>query len=563
MVTLFCFIVFIVALTMVISFLLRNKNVDTLFILFSIVVMINCMGRYMLVSSKSLEMALCANVFLYFGASFSPLLAIFVLARLCNHKIPKLIKYFLTSYSTLIMLLVLTIGKSGIYYANVELAFGNGYSYLVKTYGPLHALYPIMLLIYFVIMIFYTITAFRKRNELSFRLIATLCSITSCIILMYILERITKSNVSFLSLGYLIGISLLINHFDRVNIYDMSSNLANTIDKMKEYGYIVFDDKFRYINANSFAKEIFPEINSLTVDHIVSDTDTPFYLKIVKPLYSLSSDSSDKNNLEINNRYFEINIRKISTHRKAHLGYLIELIDRTLERNYYKTIEDYNLSLKNEVAKKTADILHIKDMLVLGMADMVENRDNNTGGHIKQTSAVIKIFSEELQKHKDEFTFDDSFLQMVEKAAPMHDLGKIGIDDAILKKPGKYTPEEFEVMKTHTVKGARIVENILQNVENDEFVTIAKNIAHYHHEKWNGAGYPKQLSGEDIPLEARIMALADVFDALVSKRCYKEAFSYDEAFGIIENSLGRDFDPRLGRIFIECRTQLQALYDSY
>ena len=145
----------------------------------------------------------------------------------------------------------------------------------------------------------------------------------------------------------------------------------------------------------------------------------------------------------------------------------------------------------------------------------------------------------------------------------MHDLGKIAIDDAVLRKPGKYTDEEFSQMKKHAEEGAKIVENILQGVEDDSFVQIAKNIAHYHHEKWNGKGYPLGLAGENIPIEARIMALADVFDALVSKRCYKEAFSYDKAFCIIEESLGEHFDPELGRIFVECRPELEALYDQY
>lgn len=188
------------------------------------------------------------------------------------------------------------------------------------------------------------------------------------------------------------------------------------------------------------------------------------------------------------------------------------------------------MSLEKQVSEKTAHILHIKDMMVLGMADMVESRDSNTGGHIKRTSGVIKVFSDKLKSHSDKLHIDEAFLQQIVKAAPMHDLGKIAIDDAVLRKPGKYTEEEYTEMKRHTVEGARIVENILRGVEEDDFVQIAKNIAHFHHEKWNGQGYPLGLSKTEIPIEARIMALADVFDALVSKRCYKEAFSYDEAF---------------------------------
>ena len=563
MVTIFYFIVFVLALVMTASFLIRNKKVDSLFILFSILVTVNCLGRYMLAASDNLDMAIWANKFLYVGGCFSPLLTVFVLARLCNQKIPRFLKMFMIFYASVVMCLVMTIGKSDIYYHSVELAHGQGYNYLVKTYGPLHILYPIMMLMYAIIMVVYLVYAIKKRKQLSFRIVVTISISCFSIIIMYILERATGSNISFLSVGYLIGIALLINYFDRVNIYDMSSNIVNSIEKMKEYGYIVFDDKYRYISANNYLKEIFPEINDWSVDCEAPESDSYFNREVVQYLYKWDETESGNKTIQVNDRFFELNIREISYGKKEYVGYLIEFIDRTLEKKYYNTIEDYNVSLEKEVKEKTANILYIKDMMVLGMADMVESRDNNTGGHIKRTSAVIKIFSTYLKKYCDNFGFDDIFLQKIEKAAPMHDLGKIAIDDAVLRKPGKYTDEEFSQMKKHAEEGAKIVENILQGVEDDSFVQIAKNIAHYHHEKWNGKGYPLGLAGENIPIEARIMALADVFDALVSKRCYKEAFSYDKAFCIIEESLGEHFDPELGRIFVECRPELEALYDQY
>lgn len=155
-----------------------------------------------------------------------------------------------------------------------------------------------------------------------------------------------------------------------------------------------------------------------------------------------------------------------------------------------------------------------------------------------------------------------SFCESMIKAAPMHDLGKIAVDDAILRKPGKFTDEEYEIMKSHSAAGAKIVANVLQEVDDLEFKQIAVNVAHYHHEKYDGKGYPCGLKGEEIPFEARIMALADVFDALVSKRCYKDSFSYDKAFQIIEESLGTHFDPLLGKAFIACRENLEALYNN-
>ena len=144
----------------------------------------------------------------------------------------------------------------------------------------------------------------------------------------------------------------------------------------------------------------------------------------------------------------------------------------------------------------------------------------------------------------------------------MHDLGKITIDDRILRKPGRLTKEEYDIMKTHSEAGAKMVETILADVEDENFVDVAVNIARHHHEKWDGSGYPNGLSGEDIPLEARIMAIVDVYDALVSKRCYKEKMSFEEANKVILDSMGTHFDPALRKYFEEARPEIEEYYKS-
>ena len=147
-------------------------------------------------------------------------------------------------------------------------------------------------------------------------------------------------------------------------------------------------------------------------------------------------------------------------------------------------------------------------------------------------------------------------------AAPMYDLGKVAIDDAVLRKPGRFNVDDREIMKTHAEKGANIIEKLLSDVKDSYFVSVAKNMALYHHERWDGKGYPEQRSGEDIPMEARIMALADVYDALVSKRCYKERMSFREARDVILASMGKQFDPHLKDSFLECQDQLMDYYCS-
>ena len=286
MVTVFYFIVFIFALVLTGSFLVRNKNVDSVFILFSILVTINCFGRYMLATAENLEMAIWANKFMYIGGAYAPLLTVVVLAKLCNVKLPRLLITIMTAYSTLIVLLVMTIGKYGIYYKQVELGYGNGYNYLIKTYGPLHALYPIMMIIYTIIMFFYVIYALKSRKQISFRTVITISITSFSIMFLYILERATGTKISFLAIGYLIGIAIVIKYFERINMYDMSSNIVSYIEKINEYGYMVFDDKYRYVNSNSLAKELFPEIKEWVVDKKVPVSDSYVYNEIIEYLNS-------------------------------------------------------------------------------------------------------------------------------------------------------------------------------------------------------------------------------------------------------------------------------------
>lgn len=205
-------------------------------------------------------------------------------------------------------------------------------------------------------------------------------------------------------------------------------------------------------------------------------------------------------------------------------------------------------------------LMKLQDNIILGMANLIENRDGDTGEHIKRTSQYVEMLA---RKAKEEGLYPeiltDEYIELLVKAAPMHDVGKISVPDRILQKPGKLTDEEFEQMKRHAPEGGRIVREVFEDVEDEEYIEIAAQVASYHHEKWDGNGYADGLSGEDIPLSARIMALADVFDALVSKRCYKDAMSYDKAFQIIEESAGSHFDPKLTEVFLGMRENIIEL----
>lgn len=227
-------------------------------------------------------------------------------------------------------------------------------------------------------------------------------------------------------------------------------------------------------------------------------------------------------------------------------------------------LETNKEELQEEVERKTAEILkqnkhlkYLQEQTILGMANIIESRDSETGEHVKRTSRYVELlanaardfgyYQEQLNAH---------YIEILKKVAPMHDIGKIAVSDTILQKPARLTTDEFEKIKIHTTEGEKIIREVLGKIESEEYVQVAIDVAKGHHEHWDGTGYPNHLKGEAIPLGARIMAIADVFDALISPRCYKKALSADAAFEIIRNSSGSHFDPILADLFLKMKDEV-------
>lgn len=209
------------------------------------------------------------------------------------------------------------------------------------------------------------------------------------------------------------------------------------------------------------------------------------------------------------------------------------------------------------------ELKHYHHEMVMGFATLVENKDDNTGGHIRRSSAYAILIAEKLRKNdRYRSLITKDYLTNLEQAAPMHDIGKVGIPDAILQKPGKLTDDEYEKMKEHPIIGAKIIKDTFGHLYNDEYESMAYQVALHHHEKWNGKGYPTGLSGTDIPLCARIMAVADVFDAVSAKRCYRDAMPLEECYNIIMKGRGEDFDPDIVDVFMENKDRVEEIYYS-
>ena len=421
----------------------------------------------------------------------------------------------------------------------------------------MHTIHYIYLSLIIASILYVVIKSFNNKANVPFKTSLAVSAILFINILTFFLEKIINSSYELIGLAYILSEIILLFLFKKMRLYDVSMLTTSSLDNDKFYGFIVLDHHHHYLGANKTIKEWFPEVNKINIDHHINDSSI-----FLKSIHDFSKTNKKQDTIiKQNEKYYKLDYQILYNTRKTKiLAYIIICSDDTKNQQYLSLLNNYNEKLEAEVLLKTKHLKEIQNDIILSMANIVENRDLNTGGHIKRTSDCIKIFVPEIKK-SGLYSYSDDFYNDVIMAAPLHDFGKIAIPDSILNKQGKFTDEEYNIMKLHPIKGAKIVGEILQSSEDEYFRKIAVNIAYYHHEKYDGSGYPSKLKGEEIPFEARIMALADVFDALVSKRCYKEKYSYEKAFNIISESLGTHFDPTLGKIFLNCRDDLIAYYD--
>jgi cyclic di-GMP phosphodiesterase len=228
-------------------------------------------------------------------------------------------------------------------------------------------------------------------------------------------------------------------------------------------------------------------------------------------------------------------------------------------------LRDQNAYLEAEVRRRTAEVTAVQEVTIHALASLAETRDSDTGNHIRRTKYFVRLLAEKVRDNPRFSDFlDEQMIDVLFKSAPLHDIGKVGIPDKILLKPGRFEPHEFEVMKTHTTLGQEAIVRAEQELGLEvPFLKHAKDIALYHQEKWDGTGYPEGLAGEQIPISARIMAVADVYDALVSRRVYKKAMSHEKAVGIMIEGKGKHFDPDLIDAFLELQEEFQDISQRY
>ena len=534
-----------------------HKHFDAHISLVFVLVPIINMGYVMLSHARSLEEALDVNQLSFIGGCFLPLIIMLVVFSLCGIRINRYAKLGLFLLSTAVFAASVTGGRtSELFYRKIAFSDANGVGILIKEYGPLHSVFYGMVFLYFLTSVAAIAYTFFRNKQVSRKILLLLFLPEVVAMIAFYGGRKLVPGIELIPAAYVFAQAMYLWIVARVSLYDITDTAVDSLVRNGDTGLISFDFGKRYLGSNETAKTIFPALDSLTVDRSIRRSKS--FSEVADSWIEAFRENEARNtaHYEYNGQIYKIDLSWLYNGRKKK-GYQLTVRDDTRDQKYIRLMHDFNNSLQQEVEEKTAHIEDMHNRLILGMATMVESRDNSTGGHIRRTSEGVRILLDAMAEERE---IPPSFRRKLIKAAPMHDLGKIAVDDGILRKPGRFTPEEFGIMKRHAAEGARIVHEILKDTDDDEFHLIAENVAHYHHERWDGKGYPEGLSGEEIPPEARIMAVADVWDALVSKRVYKEKMSFEKANDIMMEGMGSQFAPEMKSVYLRARPQLEAYY---
>ncbi|MBO4702700.1 MAG: HD domain-containing protein [Lachnospiraceae bacterium] len=544
--------------------LIWNKHYDINISAIFILIPIANIGYLFSSIAVNANEATIANKIIYLGGCFLTFFITMSVWNLCNIKVNRYLRFLLFALSTFMYILVLTIGYRDYYYKDFYLDESTGQ--FVKVYGIGHSFFIVLVLAYMIIGVTTIVYTLFKKKQAS-KIVTILLFIPELLAFVgYFGNTLFGRKIDVMPLTYVLAQIVYLLIVRRMALYNTSEMVVESMVRTGDTGFINIDFKNHYLGSNETAQNIVPGLKELRVDDSIYKVEE--LKKNLNHWIDHFNNNENKTNIYIpeelknteNERMYAININYLHDGFRKR-GYQIFLKDDTDNQKYIKLLDAYNDELETEVEKQTNHIVEMHDNLIMSMAMMVESRDNSTGGHIRRTSEGVRILIDEIKKG-DDLDLSDEFCKCIIKAAPMHDIGKIAVDDVILRKPGRFNDEEFEKMKIHSAEGARIVHEILKDTDDEAFKKIAENVAHFHHERWDGSGYPDKLKGEEIPLEARIMAIADVYDALVSKRVYKESMSFEEADRIIMEGMGTQFDAKLKPYYIKAKPRFEAYYSA-
>lgn len=539
----------------------KKSHMQNLLLIMLVALQVNFAGYLFELNSDNLEEALQGVKFAYLGKPFIILSMFLFVVDFCKVKLGKVFRDCLVLAHVAITLLVFTCEYNSLFYSSIDYTYEGLFPHLVLGHGTVYYVYTLLVFAYFVSIVVISIRRFiSTRDDLvKHQIILIMSTVVVCIGgLALFLSGATFGYDATLP-AYFISETILLLVMTRYQLFNTLSYAREDATEHLAEAIIVYDndEEIVYLNHNArLLKEYVEENYNDSLFSVLSSYEAKKKHLIVENGSIFKGDRSDYkgNNISDNSAYHIIS-REIAR-KNMKYGRTFVVADET--DSYY-----YTKRLKADVKNKTREIVKMQRSIIASFASMIEARDGITGLHIKNTSSFVSVLCRALLaegKFSDELTEEN--VQMIIEAASLHDIGKISIPDYVLQKPGKLTDEEFEIMKTHPGEGARIIKETLVKLENDKYVSIAYDMAYYHHEKFGGGGYPCNLKGNEIPVSARIMAICDVYDALRSKRHYKEDFSVEKAVSIIRESRGTHFDPEITDVFLEHIDEMEAVLEA-
>ena len=517
--------------------------------------LINLVGYTMEMQAPNKEVAMQATKFAYFGKSFVVFFMYLFIMEYCNIIVPKFQRILFFSICIIICGLVTTNKYHHLYYSSVTFTQEGLFPHMILKHGVLYNLYTAFIVCYFFMIIFLCIHKFcqtrssiiRKQVLMMFAMV-----LLSMVSLVLFLLQLTNG-YDTTALAYLAAAFIFERLMRKYRLFDTLMLAKEEVVDHMSSGLVVMDIYGDMLYSNKEADQILLYLAQQGEDYLeklIDQAKESQYLFIPRCIHEGEEEhQSDEDCV------YELTLREI-TRGDAKYGKTLTMTEIT-DRYYYTE------RLQHDLKHKTREVVKIQRDIIGSFAAMIEARDGITGLHIKNTGNLVRVLVNvmaEDDRYKDIIT--PEYADMVAAAARLHDIGKIAIPDRILQKEGKLTDEEFAIMKTHPQEGARILKSTLKDLENDTYCEIAYDMALYHHEKYNGTGYPEGIKGEEIPLAARIMAVADVYDALRSKRHYKEGFSREKSIAIMEESKGSHFDPYIDELFLEHIDEMENVLDT-
>lgn len=489
----------------------------------------------------------------YLGACSIFVLLLLLSSLLFNITLPKSLIALQVITSILLTAVAVTFDKHTLFFKSYHVEFIGGASVMIREYGIFNLLYVIFMLLYTLILGGLCVVAQIKGSKRD-RVVSHflfLAMVTPC--LLYLIERTLNMQVfRLVPFGLMITSVSTFFLITLAHFSDMPDVAKEVIFDSLDDAVITVDNTLHLMQSNNKAELLFPFIKKIMPGDRIDGHDSDF-----ESLFAPIFDRPEKFPLDYWNGgiIYQPNIKPIFNRRGKLQGSILWLKDVTNERNYAKKLE-------RDVTLQTNRILDMQNQMIISFAKLVENRDAITGKHLERTRSYVLVIGMMLLKN-DHYTetIDYQWVETLSKVAPLHDIGKVSIADGILNKPGRLTREEFDMMKKHTVYGAQILETTLKNCVDDEYYRMACEVARSHHERWDGKGYPDGLAGEQIPLSARVMAVADVFDALVTRRPYKPPYEIERAFQMIQEESGSHFDPLVVKALFDTKDMIIKIAD--